>query len=83
MKTKTISGIKVKATVKAGGINALTNHNRARLRIGGGIKVKATVKAGGINALTNHNRGGLKVRVGIKAGEILQANHSRRASRAR
>jgi hypothetical protein len=41
MKTKTISGIKVKANVKAGGFDN-KNHSRA------GMKVRAGVKAGEI-----------------------------------
>jgi hypothetical protein len=40
MKTKTISGIKVKATIKAGGMHP--NHVRA------GLKVRASIKAGEI-----------------------------------
>jgi CxxC motif-containing protein len=48
MKTKTISGIKVKATVKAGGL-PLNNHNRA------GLKVRVGIKAGEI-LFTNHSR---------------------------
>ena len=41
MKTKTISGIKVKANVKAGGLGN-SNHTRA------GLKVRVGVKAGEI-----------------------------------
>ncbi len=46
MKTKTISGIKVKATVKAGGLQQ--NHNRP------GIKVRVGVRAGEI-LQSNHS----------------------------
>jgi hypothetical protein len=45
MKTKTISGIKVKANVKAGGMRP--NHSRS------GLSVKAGVRAGG-NLRPNH-----------------------------
>jgi hypothetical protein len=43
---KTNSGLKVKTSVKAGGLN-LTNHSRS-------LKVRAGVKAGGLSAM-NHN----------------------------
>jgi hypothetical protein len=48
MKTNLRSGLKVRTTIKSGGLNS-TNHNRAA------IKVRTTIKAGGLNS-TNHNR---------------------------
>jgi hypothetical protein len=50
MKTiKKISGMKVKANVKAGGLKT-DNHNRSALR------VRSNIKAGTPVRLTNHNR---------------------------
>jgi len=52
MKTTTTksSGIKVKASIKAGGIwQNGTNHNQS------GLKVRAGVKAGAFICLKNHN----------------------------
>ena len=45
--TKT-TGLKVKTTIKAGGLMRM-NHNRA------GLKVRSAVKAGGL-MMMNHNR---------------------------
>jgi hypothetical protein len=72
MKTATTkTGLKIKASVKAGAIGPF-NHNRPAL------KVRAGVKAGGIGQ-HNHNRSALKVRTGVKAGELLAVrNHSSR-----
>ena len=47
--TKKNSGIKVTASVKAGGINQPGNHNRA------GLRVRTNLKAGG-DYRQNHNR---------------------------
>jgi hypothetical protein len=56
---KTNRGLKVKTSVKAGGLTMI-NHNRS------GLKVRGGVKAGGLSG-TNHNRGGVKVRASVKA----------------
>jgi hypothetical protein len=48
MKTTTVSGLTVKAGVKAGGLGS-NNHNR------GGLKVTTALKAGGMKG-PNHNR---------------------------
>ena len=50
MNTKSTSGLKVKAGIKAGGLPA-ANHSRS------GLKVKTSIKAGsGIDPQPNHNR---------------------------
>jgi hypothetical protein len=69
MKTTTTTGLKVKSTIKAGGIQP-PNHNRS------GLKVKTAIKAGGIQP-PNHNRSGLKVKSAIKAGGGMLQNHNR------
>lgn len=66
MKTRNKAGLKIRATVKAGGIGG--NHNRAAL------KVRTTIKAGGIGG--NHNRTALKVRTGVISGYTCLQNHS-------
>ena len=74
MKTssKNISGVKVTAGVKAGGMGP-GNHNRRLLA------VKTNVKAGDGIVYSNHNRRGLAVKTNVKAGDgIVVANHSRR-----
>ena len=43
------TGLKVKTTIKAGGLSTV-NHNRA------GLKVRSAVKAGGTILCSNHNR---------------------------
>jgi hypothetical protein len=50
---KNISGIKVKASIKAGGFqNCVSNHNtRARA-----LPVKSAIKAGEVILMCNHNR---------------------------
>jgi hypothetical protein len=49
MKTKTTnSGLKVKANIKAGGID-LRNHNRT------GLRIKAGIKGGSMISVKNHN----------------------------
>jgi hypothetical protein len=48
MNTKNTTGLKVKTTVKSGGLSTM-NHNRA------GLKVKTTVRSGGLSTM-NHNR---------------------------
>ena len=48
---QTNSGLKVKAGVKAGGLNSV-NHTR------GALKVRSAVKAGGLSTI-NHNRAAL------------------------
>jgi hypothetical protein len=71
MKTKSSSGLKVTAGIKAGGF--APNHT------GSGLKVRAGVKAGGF--APNHTSSGLKVKAGVKAGSgtgIWQNNHSLR-----
>jgi len=63
------AGLKVKTSVKAGGVPL--NHNR------NGLKVKTSIKACGVPL--NHNRNGLKIKTGLKAGEIIfRDNHCRR-----
>ena len=64
--TKTNAGLKVKASIKAGGLHL--NHNRV------GLKVQADIKAGGFDPPTT--TAGLKVQAGIKAGG-LHLNHNR------
>jgi hypothetical protein len=85
--TKKISGIKVTASVKAGGYGP--NHTRATLRVRTGLKaggygpnhtratlrVRTGLKAGG-QLLQNHSRGTLRVKTGLKAGRQLLPNHS-------
>ena len=72
MKTiQTNSGLKVKASVKAGG---LPNHNR------GGLRVKAGVKAGGLVAQPQPRRP--RVKAGLKAGGSCY-NHNRRLATTR
>jgi len=79
MKTTTKNtGIKVTASVKAGGFFLPGNHNR------GGLAVKTSLKAGTSYHL-NHNRvcrGGLKVKTSVKAGTSYHLNHNRRLARA-
>jgi hypothetical protein len=67
--TKKNSGIKVTASVKAGGLGNLNHSQR-------GLRVKAGIKAGG-QYQSNHNQSGLRVKAGIKAGGQYQSNHSR------
>jgi len=75
MKTsKTNAGLKVKTSIKAGGLPY--NHNR------NGLKVKSALKACGLPY--NHSRNGLKVKTGVKGGEIIfRENHSRRLQSVR
>ena len=57
--------MKIKTTVKAGGVD--NNHNQTMTR---GMKVKTNVKAG---AWSNHNQTlarGFKVKTNVKAGAI-------------
>ena len=78
MKTnsKNLSGIKVTAAVKAGGLPP-GNHNRRALA------VKTNIKAGEGIASSNHNRrplnSGIKVTATVKAGGLPPGNHNRRA----
>jgi len=66
--TTTNAGLKIKATIKAGGI--LPNHTRSAL------KVRSAIKTGGI--LPNHTRSGLVVKTAVKAGYNCMKNHSAR-----
>ena len=72
MKTKSSSGVKVKAGIKSGGLYTM-NHARS------GLKIKTAIKAAGLYTM-NHSQPGLKVKTGIKAAGngIWQNNHSLR-----
>jgi hypothetical protein len=65
--TKT-TGLKVRAAVKAGGMNF--QHNRQAL------KVRAGVRSGGLTY--QHNRRALKVRAGVRSGGF-SFQHNRRS----
>ena len=54
--------MRVKSSVKAGGIT--TNHNQTTA----GVRVKSKVKAGGINLQHNQTIKGLRVKSSVKAG---------------
>ena len=69
MKTITKAGLKIRASVKAGGFGG-GNHSRA------GLKVRAIVKAGGFGG-GNHSRTGLRVKSAVKAGTgLARSNHN-------
>lgn len=80
MKTNTRAGLKVKGTIKAGGIGS-TNHNRIGQNISQEYAPGRSFSDSGKIAPSTRigdRRPGLKVSAGLKAGEILQQNHNPR-----